>query len=143
MGSNQTIDDLNNMIELEYDAIAAYREAIDRIDTDAYKRKMSEFLDDHQRHVEELTSAVRNEGGQPEQEGDAKKVLTQGKVVMADMAGDKAILKAMKTNEDETNKKYQKAVDSDYSSEVKSILEKGLADERRHKAWIEETLDKL
>lgn len=143
MGSEKTIKNLNELIELDYDAIAAYQEAIDRIDTDAYKAKLSEFLDDHQRHIEELTSLVRNEGGEPAKEGDGKKILTQGKVMLADMAGDKAILKAMKTNEEETTTKYQKAVDDDHSREVQSVLEKGLADERRHKAWLEETLDKL
>lgn len=143
MGSEKVIKNLNDLIELDYDAIAAYQQAIDRIDTDAYKTKLSEFLDDHQRHVEELSSLVKNEGGDPSKEGDAKKVLTQGKVVLADMAGDKAILKAMKTNEEQTTTKYQKAVDDGYSQEVQTVLEKGLADERRHKAWIEETIDKL
>ena len=38
-----------------------------------------------------------------------KAILTQGKVVLADMFGDSAILKAMKTNEDDTVTAYDRA----------------------------------
>ena len=75
--------------------------------------------------------------------GDAKKLLTKGKVVLADLAGDKAILSAMKSNEEQTNSEYEKAVKKGYEASIQTILERGLADERRHKAWIEQTLDRL
>lgn len=143
MSTEDIIDDLNDLVELEYDAIAAYKAAIERLDTPAYKNKLSEFMTDHQAHVEDLSSLVRKEGGTVENDGDFKKVLTKGKVVLADMAGDEAILKAMKSNEEQTNSKYEKAVKKGYSDPIQSVLQKGLADERRHKAWVETTIDAL
>ncbi|MFW5824469.1 MAG: DUF2383 domain-containing protein [Marinobacter sp.] len=139
--SKEVVSDLNDLIELDYDAIAAYQSAIERLENDSYRRKLSEFLKDHQRHIEELSKLVRKEGGTPPDEGDAKKVLTQGKVVLADLAGDDAILKAMKSNEEQTNSKYEKAVETGYPDPIQTVLQAGLADERRHKAWIETTLD--
>lgn len=143
MDSKQVVSDLNDLIELDYDAIAAYETAIERLESDSYKKKLSEFLGDHERHITELSKVVRSEGGNPEGEGDAKKILTEGKVVLADLAGDKAILKAMKSNEEQTNSKYEKAVETGYADHIQAILQRGLSDERRHKAWIETTLDQL
>lgn len=143
MSADHVIDDLNELIELEYDAIAAYRAAIDRLDNPGYKSKLSEFMTDHQTHVEDLSRLVREEGGAVEEDGDAKKVLTKGKVVLADMVGDEAILKAMNSNEDQTNSKYEKAVENDYPGHIQSVLLKALEDERRHKTWVEATLDAL
>lgn len=135
------ISGLNDLMELDYDAIAAYRTAIDRLESAAYKVNLTEFMGDHERHVEELGRVIRDEGGRPAVEGDAKKVLTQGKVVLADLAGDQAILKAMKSNEEQTNSKYEEAVDAGYPEHIQAILKRGLSDERLHRAWLIETLE--
>lgn len=141
LDSNTVIKDLNNLVELDYDAIAAYEAAIERLDSPDYKAKLTDFLGDHQRHIQELGTAIQREGGTPEESGDAKKVLTKGQVVIANLGGDDAILKAMKRNEDQTTDKYEKAVEKGYPEHIQSLLERGLADERRHKSWIESTLN--
>lgn len=139
--TKEIISDLNDVIKLDYDAIAAYKSAIERLDTAEYKKKLAEFLGDHQRHVEELSKVVRNEGGDPPKEGGPLKFLTKGKVVMADLLGDKAILMAMKANEVVTNTKYEEVVETGYPEPIQELLRKGLADERRHKDWIDKTID--
>lgn len=136
------IDKLSDVIELDYDAIAAYKAAIDRLDNTAYKTKLREFLADHERHVSDLSEIVREEGGTPPDSGDYKQALTKGQVVIADLAGDRAILKAMKLNEDQTNSLYEKMVNQDFPDHIQTLLKKGLSDERRHRAWIETTLEK-
>lgn len=141
--SKEVISDLNDLIELDYDAIAAYKSAIERLDDAAFKKKLTEFLGDHQRHVEELGDAVRKEGGNPATEGDAMKILTKGKVVIAGLMGDEAILKAMRVNEEVTNTKYEEAVEEGYPEHIQALLRKGLADERRHKEWLLTTIEKL
>jgi hypothetical protein len=58
--------------------------------------------------------------------------------------GDKAILVAMKTNEDDTNTAYERAVNHEgRHASAEEVLRRGLADERRHRAWIDETLAAL
>ncbi len=141
MDTERMIKNLNKVIALDYDAIAAYDTAIDRLDSSSFKGKLTEFRDDHKRHVRDLGEAVRREGGSPADSGDMMQVLTQGKVVLADMSGDRAILKAMKKNEDQTNKTYEQAVSEGYPAPIQNLLEEGLADERRHRAWLERTIE--
>jgi hypothetical protein len=69
--------------------------------------------------------------------GNAKALLTSGKVVLANLFGDKAILEAMRTNEDDTNTAYGRAVEHpEATAEIRQVLEQNLADERRHCSWI-------
>jgi uncharacterized protein (TIGR02284 family) len=141
--STHIISELSDLIKLDYDAIAAYKSAIDRLDNADYRAKLTEFLGDHERHIKELGKAVRNEGGTPPTEGGLMKILTKGKVVIASLLGDEAILKAMKANEEVTNTKYEEAVETGYADSIQTILRQGLADERRHKDWISAAIEKL
>jgi hypothetical protein len=140
--SKELISDLSDLIELDYDAIAAYKIAIERLEKTSYKRKLTEFLGDHERHVVDLGKAVRKEGGTPPTEGGAMQIMTTGKVVLAELFGDEAILKAMLANEGVTNTKYEEAAATGYPVPIGALVRKGLADERRHKDWLAITLGK-
>ena len=132
---------LKQLIELEYDALEAYQAAIDRLDDANFKSSFEGFRTDHQRHVTELDGAMRQLGGEPPQSGDIKRVLAKGKVVIGALVGDRAVLMAMKTNEDDTNTAYERACKrDDIPGHLRTMFERNLADERRHRAWIEQTL---
>lgn len=145
IGTESSLPDLiENLAHLEHDAIAAYKEAVDRLDDPGFKSAMQDMLDDHERHASALGDLCRTLGRTPPTGGDMKQMLTTGKVKLADMLGDKAILKAMQTNEQDTNTAYDRAVThDDLTPEARPVLEKAQKDEHRHKAWIEETLAKL
>lgn len=140
--SKQVISDLSALIKLEYDAIAAYQSAIERLDKAEYKEKITEFLGEHESHLKELDKAVRSEGGTSPTKGDAMQILTQGMVMIAGLIGDEPILKAMKANEEVTCTKYEEAVNTGYPEQIQAVLRQGLSDERRHKDWIAKTLEK-
>jgi uncharacterized protein (TIGR02284 family) len=132
------VDLLNSLIELDYDAIEAYKAAVSRVDALSDRGQLATFMQDHQRHVTDLTTLVEVHGGEPAQHGDMKQVLTKGKVVLSGLVGDKIVLAAMKTNEDDTNAAYERALNHPgLPPEVQTVLEQNLADERRHRAWIE------
>jgi uncharacterized protein (TIGR02284 family) len=131
---------LNDLIELEYDAIAAYQAAIERLEDKNYQSRLNLFMQDHENHIAALSQLVSQEGGVPAHKGDMKVILTKGKVIIADIAGDEAILKAMLMNEEVTNKSYEKEVIKSYPQPIHSILQDHLADERRHKEWLEVAL---
>ena len=60
------------------------------------------------------------------------------------LTDDGGILKAMKSNEDETNAAYEQALARrDITANIRDILERNLADERRHRAWIEAYLARM
>ncbi len=67
-----------------------------------------------------------------------KQRLTTGKVALANLAGNGAILRAMKTNEDDTVAAYEQALSNAVTdARLHPLLEKGVSDERRHRAWME------
>jgi uncharacterized protein (TIGR02284 family) len=135
------VDALDALLELDYDAIEAYRAAIDRLDDESDKANLRSFLEDHRRHTTELAPIIVRLGGKPAAGPDVKQWLTKGKVVILGLAGDNAVLLAMKTNEEDTNTAYERVVQrDDLPSDVRPILERNFADERRHKAWIEARL---
>lgn len=143
-----TSDDFNvvieNLLQLEFAAIEAYEAAIERLESMEYKTALRDFVGDHHNHVRELTEAARTLGANVPEGPDAKVILTKGKVVLADLLGDKAILMAMKTNEDDTVTAYQRSTEHKKLPEAaRDAVQKGLADEQKHRAWIVATLEKL
>ena len=91
----------------------------------------------HLRHITELGDILLSMGRTPPKEGDMKPLLTKGKVVIAGLMGDEAILQAMRTNEADTNTAYERAVNfKDLQANTRDVLQNGLADERRHGEWI-------
>jgi hypothetical protein len=135
------VDTLKHLIALDYDAISAYQAAIDRLESPKCIRALKEFMTDHWRHTQELTPLVHEYGEVAPTHADAIVILTKGKVLIGQLAGDRGILSAMRSNEGDTNDAYENACSRiDVPPHVLDVLQRGLADERRHKAWIERTL---
>lgn len=135
-------DALKELVELEYAALDAYEAAVSKIEKSMYKEKLKEFMQDHQRHLKELSALLRsNKYEVPEKGVLGKQLLTTGKVLLANMVGDHTILEAMKSNEIDTNTAYEKMNSrKDKWPGSEDIIKKGLQDEKRHKAWLEGTL---
>ena len=135
---NSKADLVRNLLTLEHDAIAAYDSTIEKLDNAEHRSKIEEFKQDHNSHVEALRTVARSMGVDEPKEGDMKQWLTTGKVAIANIAGDGAILGAMKTNEDDTVSAYEQALSNpNTDEELRPVLEKGLSDERRHRAYME------
>ena len=145
VGTENTIEDLvRNLILLERDAIAAYEATIERLSNAEAKGQVSEFLQDHHRHLSELNNIAGSLGIEAPSEGDAKQFLTTGKVALGGMMGDGALLKAMKTNEDDTVSAYERASGhQDAIPESRAVFERAHQDELRHRAWMESAGERL
>jgi uncharacterized protein (TIGR02284 family) len=135
---------LCSAIELDFDAIEAYEAAIERLDHAVDKARFREFLEDHRRHVLDLTQIVRELGGTAPTKADVKAILTKGKVVIMGLVGTRGVLEAMKANEDDTNLAYERLCQrGDTPERVRVVLQRNLADERRHRAYIEQRLGRV
>lgn len=133
---------LKNLIELDFDAVEAYQAAIARLEDRSSRETLADFMNDHLRHTRDLSEVVHQMGGVPPKGGDFKRVLTKGKVVIGNIIGDRGVLMAMKSNEDDTNAAYERVVKrTDLSPDLLDLLQRNLADERRHRAWIVDRLD--
>lgn len=145
VGTEDTINNLvTNLILLERDAIAAYESTISRLSDPALSQQVQAFRQDHLQHLDVLNEIAAETGAEAPVEGDMKQMLTTGKVALADLMGDGAILKAMRTNEDDTVSAYERA--SNHPSALPKTLaffQKALADECRHRDWMERTADML
>jgi rubrerythrin len=135
---------VKDLIELDFDAIEAYKAAIDRLEGETYKKTLEEFKKDHMRHTHELSTYLKERGESPPVGPSAKSILTKGKVILATLLGEKQILSAMLTNEDDTNKAYERMNEyPEAPQELKDILKRGLQDERRHREYIKSELEAL
>lgn len=73
-------------------------------------------------------------------EGNVKQMQTTGKIALADLMGDAAILKSMKMNEDDTVTAYERASrHEDAIPQSKAFVMKAHRDEERHRAWMSTT----
>ncbi|MBS0351305.1 MAG: ferritin-like domain-containing protein [Proteobacteria bacterium] len=136
-------DALKELCELDFDAVEAYKAAIERLENNSYKEKLKQFMQDHIRHTTELSQLLSQHQVKAPTGPGSKSLLAKGKVVLGGLVGDKTILAAMKTNEDDTNTAYERlnAHQGKWPESVQ-ILARGLEDEKRHRAWIEEVLSK-
>lgn len=135
---------LTNLIYLEYDAIAAYDSTVDRLSDQSLAQQIRQFRDDHHQHLNVLKEIAAQAGAEIPEHGDMKQMLTTGKVAMASLAGDKAILKAMKTNEDDTVAAYDRARShQDVISASRDFFDKAFSDEERHRQWMVEMSKEL
>jgi len=146
VGKQRSFDEaMVSLLELEYDALEAYETALERISA-PYKDELTEFTNDHRRHISELTRLLTEHQHPdiPTGPSGGKHLLTKGKVILGSLVGDKAILMAMHSNEGDTNTAYERMISrTDKWSEADVIINQALKDERKHKAWLEQTIDRL
>ncbi len=135
-----TIEIMNDKIQLDLDAIVAYDEAIAACENIEIRSRLAEFRTDHERHVQDLSETVVRYGGQPKRTRDFKGFVIEGFTKVASR-GDRSALQAMRGNEELTNRSYEAALKDNLPADVRALLEKNLADERRHLAWIKDALD--
>lgn len=135
---------VKDLIYLEHDAIAAYESTIERLDDKVLAAKVAEFHQDHLQHLSTLNEIAAELGIEAPTDGDMKQILTTGKVALADLFGDSAILKAMKTNEDDTVSAYERASQNEHARpESREFFMKAHEDEVRHRTWFETTAKQL
>lgn len=144
MERSEIIDRLNDLIKLDIDASRAYGQALGAVDSLDIKSRLSAYREDHDRHATELQAAVRGLGGAPaEMTPDIKGYFIEGFTALRGMTGTEGALKAMQTNERLTNSRYKDAIGDlvDAPAEIRVLLDRNYADERRHLEYIDRALD--
>jgi rubrerythrin len=134
---------LNKLIQIDVDAACSYREAIAHVGDASVKYDLESFLFDHERHVMELTSVIRDLGGSPiHAHRDFKGAVLEGMTKLRSR-GTLGALRAMRMNERLTNRTYDRALDRYMPPIGQAIVIENLKDERRHLAAIEEHIARL
>lgn len=134
---------LNDLLQLDMDAIAAYQVALAELDSPRLTRELENHLADHERHVTELERHIEHLGGMkmpmPHLTG-AFKLAAQGAVAAG---SDRAVLLAFKANEMQARDKYQRATTLELPDDVAETVRMAANDERRHYEWAVRSLQEM
>ncbi|AZL16410.1 hypothetical protein [Rickettsiales endosymbiont of Stachyamoeba lipophora] len=103
---------------------------------------MTEMQQAHHAHIQELAHVLKKHGeNAPTSADNTKQWMTKGKLVLADLIGDNAILSAMQTNENDAKTAYSRLLErNDVWEDAKSVLKKGFEDETKYKQWFDKTV---
>jgi competence ComEA-like helix-hairpin-helix protein len=132
------IDALTTLAELDSEAVAAYQVGARSAEDTQLRDQLKAFGRDHQRHVSDLNELLERAGSDAVEDTEPEEGLLAHLADTAATLGDRGVLMAMIGNEQLTSRAYAAALELAGDSEVRTILEGGVADERRHLRWLEE-----
>jgi rubrerythrin len=142
MNSLETGKALSELVKVDIDAVHAYDQAIQRIEAISLRDELTLFRQDHDRHVSNLRKLIQAFDVVPPDLGqDFKGFLIEGFTALRSITGVEGALKAMKTNEELTNRKYREALAMSFSPNTRELLEKNYADEQKHLLFIDRALN--
>lgn len=140
--SKELLKRLVSLTQLDIDAVHAYTAAIDRIDLSDVKDRLIAFRGDHERHIVDLSPLIEELGGQaPKNTPDFKGFVIQGFTALRSMISNESALKAMKSNEELTNKTYEQALKLEFPEKMRTIIERNREDERRHLDYVNQCIN--
>jgi hypothetical protein len=134
----------SRLIATDLAAIAAYRAALRHLSSSGARRTLEGQLGDHERHVDALSELVASLGGMPPAEGDFSSLISTGKVLFGNFAGDTGILAAMRSNELAPLHAYEAAfMETRVWPKARALISEHLRDEHRHAGLIGMELERL
>jgi Domain of unknown function (DUF2383) len=140
LSTDKVIEELNELIRYDYDAVGAYDAAIAGIHELAARDPLIQFRADHERHIVELSAIVRRLGATPVDKPDFKGVARKTMTKVAGIGGTELILKAMQSNERVLVKAYMHHQSLDFPADIAQLVHANFLDEERHLAWVESAL---
>lgn len=138
------VAELNDLLQLDHDAVQAYTIAIDHLPDPEQRQTLERFRADHERHIQELTGLIRAHGGIPLELphmpiGIFKSALQRA----GTLGGPAATVLAFKANERQVRDKYRAAARQRHPDDIADVLTRAAADESRHYMWALEMLDQM
>lgn len=143
MDSHELIDRLSAFINIDYGAIKQYDLIIFNIDDQDTLQKMELFRQDHEYHVRDYTDMLERIMGRAQEPMDREKDLFfEEKAVVQSGTGLRAALEALESMEKAVNAVYSGGMSEEFPDDIRDILERNCADERRHLEYIQQVLQK-
>lgn len=133
------IDRLNDHIRAELDILTVLDDALRVCSHDDIREKLSEFRRDHVAHAERMRALILTLGGTPTNHRDLVGVL-MGASARIGAHSDASGLRILRRDLERTASRYEGSLFDELRPDVREAFEQILADERRHMAWLDETL---
>lgn len=137
------IADLNDLLQLDHDAVEAYTLAIDVVRSDRYREALVVHRADHKRHIEELAALVRKRGGLPTELPHPTAPLKLVVQALGAAPNDQTLLLAFKAVERQVRDKYGRFAAKRFPEDVREVVQRAADDEVRHYQWAEDSLREL
>lgn len=139
------IADLNDLIQLDRDAVETYTVALNSVNDPALRTTLVTFRADHQRRAEALAEAVRSRGAMaielPHITGPFKMAIqAMGGVLGRVMQRDANVLLALRVVEGQVREKYARYGAKSWPVDIAPLVKEGAAVEGQHYAWVIEQL---
>jgi len=136
---NKTLKALEELVKVEYMAIAAYEQALETNEDNKLRRKYSRFLKDHERQARDLNNRLVELGGEPVEAGGDLGVAKAGFFGrIAGMTGDKGSLAGMYTGAKDGINRYLKNLDDVHDAKALGIIRRNLESKQDEIEWLEE-----
>lgn len=140
----QLLATLNDLLQLDHDAVEAYTVAIDNLRSEQLRGTIRAFRGDHERHIRDLSTLIRARGGAPiEMPHIPTGFFKLGVQKAASAGGDRELLLAFKANEGQVRDKYRRTSVQAMDVEATALIRRNAADEERHYAWVTQALEML
>jgi ElaB/YqjD/DUF883 family membrane-anchored ribosome-binding protein len=141
----EVLDGLNDLLQLDHDAIAAYDVAIARLEDRDHADQIAGYRRDHERHVRELNELVSRLGGTPTNHPHVTGPFKTALQSLGGLAGDKGLLMAFRTNELAVRTRYDAYASRAmlWPTDVKRTIDGAALDEERHYAWVADVLQRM
>ena len=137
------VAELNDLLQLDHDAVAAYALALTTLQNVAYQDAVRRFKSEHERHIDELTELIHTYGGLPMPMPHLSGVFKLAVQAAGAAGGDAAVIRAFKANETQSRDKYRRAASRQHPADVQDVLIRAARDEQRHFDWAMRALVEL
>lgn len=139
------IADLNDLIQLDRDAVETYTVALNSVQDATVRETLAGFRAEHQRRAEALAEVVRGRGAMaielPHITGPFKiAVQAMGGAIGLATRKDATVLLSLRVVEGQVREKYTRFAGKSWPADVAPIVQGAADDEARHYAWISEQL---
>lgn len=129
------------LAQSDIDAVRSYEQAIEAVGRGGIRESLTRFRDDHKRHIEHLSAVIRAlDAEPPAYSPDFKGFLIAGFTDIRSLLGTEGALKAMRTNEQLTNRRYAEVFQMNLTPNIRELVGHNYHDEQVHLKYIEETL---
>lgn len=137
------VAELNDLLQLDYDAVAAYALALNALEDEGYQAAVRRFKLDHERHIDELTELIQEYDGTPIPAPHLSGAFKLAVQTAGALGGDKSVIRAFIANETQSRDNYRRAISRQHPIEVQGVLIRAARDEQRHFDWAMRTLAEL
>lgn len=135
--STELVGQLARLWQLDQDAEAAYVAAAGRVRRPALRRGLRALAADCRRHVDELAPYLPAAAVSAGTLDDERRLLRAGRLMLAQVLGDAAVLDALEDVVREGNAAYADALADDaLGTRARAVIQRNASDERRHEDWL-------